>query len=141
MTLYAIGNKQPVLADDTIWIAPGAHVIGQVSLAPGVGIWFNAVLRGDNEPIVIGAGTNVQENTVMHTDLGFPLTIVLASRLGIPVSTTHILVGSVLGVGLARGIGALDLRVVGSILVSWVATLPIAATSSVGTNSLFCTSS
>jgi PiT family inorganic phosphate transporter len=51
--------------------------------------------------------------------------------LGIPVSTTHILVGSVLGVGLARGIGALDLRVVGRILVSWVATLPIAATLSI----------
>ena len=51
----------------------------------------------------------------------------LASRLGIPVSTTHILVGSVLGVGMARGIAALDLRVVGSILISWVATLPIAA--------------
>jgi len=51
----------------------------------------------------------------------------VASRLGIPVSTTHILVGSVLGVGLARGIGALDLRVIGRILISWIATLPIAA--------------
>ncbi len=51
----------------------------------------------------------------------------MASRLGIPVSTTHILVGSVLGVGLARGIGALDLRVIGRILISWIATLPIAA--------------
>jgi PiT family inorganic phosphate transporter len=56
---------------------------------------------------------------------------VVASRLGIPVSTTHILVGAVLGVGLARGIGALDLRVVGRILVSWVATLPIAAVLSI----------
>ena len=51
----------------------------------------------------------------------------LDSRLGIPVSTTHTLVGAVLGVGLARGIGALDLRVVGGIVSSWVATLPIAA--------------
>jgi PiT family inorganic phosphate transporter len=51
--------------------------------------------------------------------------------MGIPVSTTHILVGSVLGVGLARGIGALDLRVVGRILISWVATLPIAAVLSI----------
>ena len=55
----------------------------------------------------------------------------LASRLGIPVSTTHILVGSVLGVGLARGIGALNLGVLGKIVVSWVATLPIAALFSV----------
>ncbi len=60
-------------------------------------------------------------------ELAAALTIVFASRLGIPVSTTHILVGSVLGVGFARGIGAIDLRVVGRILVSWVATLPIAA--------------
>ena len=58
-------------------------------------------------------------------------TIVVASRLGIPISTTHTLVGAVLGVGLARGITALDLRVVGNILASWIATLPIAATLSV----------
>ena len=51
--------------------------------------------------------------------------------MGIPVSTTHILVGSVLGVGLARGIGALDLRVVGSIFISWIATVPLAAVLSV----------
>ncbi len=63
--------------------------------------------------------------------LAAALTIVLASRLGIPVSSTHILVGSVLGVGLARGIGALDVGVVGRILVSWVATLPLAAALSI----------
>ena len=67
----------------------------------------------------------------LHGELAAAITIVLASRLGIPVSTTHILVGSVLGVGLARGIGALDLRVVGKILMSWVATLPIAAALSI----------
>lgn len=60
-------------------------------------------------------------------ELAAATTIILASRLGIPVSTTHILVGSVLGVGLARGIGALDLRVVGRIVLSWVATLPSGA--------------
>jgi PiT family inorganic phosphate transporter len=60
-------------------------------------------------------------------ELAAATTIVVASRLGIPVSTTHILVGSVLGVGLARGIGALDLRVVGRIVLSWVATLPSGA--------------
>jgi PiT family inorganic phosphate transporter len=58
-------------------------------------------------------------------------TIVLASRLGLPVSTTHIIVGAVLGVGLARGIAAIDLRVVRNIVVSWVVTLPIAAILSV----------
>jgi PiT family inorganic phosphate transporter len=60
-------------------------------------------------------------------ELAAATTIVLASRLGIPVSTTHTLVGSVLGVGLARGIGALDLGVVGRILISWLATLPTGA--------------
>lgn len=60
-------------------------------------------------------------------ELAAATTVVLASRTGIPVSTTHILVGAVMGVGLARGIGALDLRVVGNIILSWVVTLPIAA--------------
>ena len=54
-------------------------------------------------------------------------TVVLASRTGLPVSTTHIAVGAVIGVGLARGIGAIDLRVIGSIVVSWVVTLPVGA--------------
>ena len=54
-------------------------------------------------------------------------TVVIASRSGLPVSTTHILVGSVLGVGLARGVGALDLRVVLNIVISWVVTLPAGA--------------
>ena len=60
-------------------------------------------------------------------ELAAATTIVIASRMGIPVSTTHTLVGAVLGVGLARGIGAIDLRVVGAIAASWVATLPISA--------------
>jgi PiT family inorganic phosphate transporter len=64
-------------------------------------------------------------------ELAAATTIVLASRMGIPVSTTHILVGSVLGVGLARGIGALALAVVGRILVSWLLTLPISAVLSI----------
>lgn len=61
--------------DDDYWIAPGAHVVGRVRIGSAVGVWFNAALRGDNELIDIGAGTNVQEGTVMHTDPGFPLTI------------------------------------------------------------------
>ncbi len=74
MALYAIDDRHPQLAP-TAWVAPGATVLGRVVLADGVGIWFGAVLRGDNEPIVIGEGSNVQENTVMHTDMGFPLTV------------------------------------------------------------------
>jgi len=54
-------------------------------------------------------------------------TVVIASRTGLPVSTTHVAVGAVIGVGLARGIGAIDLRVIGTIVVSWFITLPVGA--------------
>ena len=72
--LYSIDGIRPDVAAD-VWIAPGAHVIGRVRLAPGSSVWFNCTLRGDNEWITVGEGSNVQESTVMHTDMGFPLTI------------------------------------------------------------------
>lgn len=76
MALYALGEKLPSLPEaGRYWIAPGAHVIGDVRLASDVGIWFNAVLRGDNDPITIGQGTNIQDGVMIHTDLGFPTTI------------------------------------------------------------------
>lgn len=76
MTLYRLDGKAPITPKNgDFWVAPGAHVIGDVVISAGVGIWFGCTLRGDNEPIVIGAGSNVQENCVMHTDMGFPLTI------------------------------------------------------------------
>lgn len=76
MTLYALGQRRPQLPEDgDFWVAPDANVIGNVILHAGVGIWFCATLRGDNEPIEIGAGTNVQENTVMHSDMGYPVRI------------------------------------------------------------------
>lgn len=74
--IYALDDTAPRLpASGDVWIAPGAHVIGKVSLSEGVGIWFGAVLRGDNEEIRVGAGSNVQDNAVLHTDWDFPLTI------------------------------------------------------------------
>jgi carbonic anhydrase/acetyltransferase-like protein (isoleucine patch superfamily) len=76
MTVYALDGVSPVLPEDgSAWVAPDAHVIGRVELGPRASVWFGAVLRGDNEPIRIGAGTNVQDHTVMHTDIGFPLDI------------------------------------------------------------------
>jgi len=76
MTLYAFEGIEPQLpADGDFWIAPDANVIGKVILHPGASVWFCATLRGDNEIIEIGAGTNVQENVVMHTDPACPLTI------------------------------------------------------------------
>ncbi len=76
MPLYALADRVPSLpAEDHFWIAPDARVIGLVTIGADVGIWFGAVLRGDNEPIVIGARTNIQENTVVHTDPDKPVTI------------------------------------------------------------------
>ena len=76
MTLYALGDAKPLVPENgDFWVAPGAHVIGNVRLGAGVGIWFGAVLRGDNEPIDIGDGTNIQEGVTIHTDMGYPATI------------------------------------------------------------------
>ncbi len=76
MTLYALKDRKPSLPEDKdFWVAPDANVIGKVIIETGVSVWFGATLRGDNEAITLGAGTNVQENCVFHTDMGFPLSI------------------------------------------------------------------
>lgn len=77
MPRYALDGVQPRLppADDTVFIAPGAHVVGAVELGAEVSVWFGAVIRGDNEPIRIGEGTNVQDGAVLHSDPGSPLAI------------------------------------------------------------------
>jgi PiT family inorganic phosphate transporter len=113
-------------AGTTASVEPWMLALGGFGIIIGLATWGYRVMET--------VGTKITELTPSRgfaAELAAATTIVLASRLGIPVSTTHILVGSVLGVGLARGIGALDLRVVGSILVSWVATLPLAAALSV----------
>lgn len=76
MTCYTLDGISPTLPEDgDFWVAPTAQVIGTVTVHSGVSIWFGAVLRGDNEPILLGAGTNIQENAVIHTDPGFAVTI------------------------------------------------------------------
>jgi carbonic anhydrase/acetyltransferase-like protein (isoleucine patch superfamily) len=72
--IYELDGIRPQI-DPTAWVAPTAVLIGNVIVEAGANIWFGAVLRGDNEPIVVGAGSNVQESAVLHTDMGFPLTI------------------------------------------------------------------
>lgn len=81
MTLYALGDRRPDL-HDSAWVAPGAHVIGTVILMEDSSVWFGATLRGDNEPITLGQGSNLQENVVCHTDPGFPLTIGAGCTIG-----------------------------------------------------------
>ena len=103
-------------------LAPWMLAVGGLGIVLGLGTWGYRVMETIGRRI-----TELTPSRGFAAELAAALTIVFASRLGIPVSTTHILVGSVLGVGLARGIGALDLRVVARIGISWVATLPISA--------------
>jgi carbonic anhydrase/acetyltransferase-like protein (isoleucine patch superfamily) len=74
MAIYQLDDDIPRIAD-TAWVADSAQVIGRVELHEGASVWFGAVLRGDNEWITVGRGSNVQDGTVMHTDMGCPLTI------------------------------------------------------------------
>ena len=74
--IYELGDISPDLpSDKDFWVAPDANIIGKVRLMIGTTVWFGATLRGDNELIQVGVGSNIQENCVLHTDLGFPLTI------------------------------------------------------------------
>ena len=74
--LFALGDLAPTVpADGAWWAAPTAALIGNVVLHRDASVWWGAVLRGDNEPITIGEGSNVQDNAVLHTDMGSPLTL------------------------------------------------------------------
>ena len=76
MNVYNLGAVSPTLPpDDEYWIAPNAIVLGNVILKKNASIWFGAALRGDNDPITVGENSNVQDNSVLHTDAGSPLTI------------------------------------------------------------------
>lgn len=74
MAIYALGEHAPDV-DPTAYVAPSACVIGKVTLKEKSSIWFGATLRGDNERITVGRGSNVQDGAVMHTDPGSPLTV------------------------------------------------------------------
>lgn len=74
MNLYSYADHTPTIAADA-FVAPGAHLIGRVDIGPEASVWFNAVLRGDVEPIRIGPRSNVQDGAIMHTDDGFPLSV------------------------------------------------------------------
>ncbi|WP_136622400.1 MULTISPECIES: gamma carbonic anhydrase family protein [Mesorhizobium] len=107
MPLYAIDGTEPSFADaDSNWIAPDATLIGDIRVGRNAGFWFGTVIRGDNEPIVIGADTNVQEHTVMHTDPGFPLTI----GEGCTIGHRALLHGCTIGDNSLIGMGAIVLN-------------------------------
>ena len=103
MPLYSLGDLAPMLPEQgRFWIAPDAHVMGDVRLGVDVGIWFGAVLRGDNERIDIGEATNIQEGAMLHTDLGAPLTV----GAGCTVGHHAILHGCTIGENTLIGMGA-----------------------------------
>ncbi len=103
--IYSLDGIAPDI-DPTAWVAPGAHVIGKVTLLAGASVWFGAVLRGDNERIIVGQGTNVQENAVLHTDWGYPLTIGDHCTIG----HKAMLHGCIIGAGSLIGMGAVILN-------------------------------
>lgn len=82
MPLYALEGIAPRIDPDVGWIAPTAVLVGRIAIGSEVGIWYGVVARGDNELITIGPRSNVQENTVLHTDPGFPLTIGTGCTIG-----------------------------------------------------------
>lgn len=99
--IYQLGGVSPDIADDT-WVAPDANVIGNVVLEAGASVWFGCTLRGDNEEIRVGAGSNVQENVVCHTDPGCPLVIGPDCTIG----HKAMLHGCTIGAGSLIGMGA-----------------------------------
>ena len=111
MTIYALGDRRPICAPDA-WVADNATVIGSVVLAAAASVWFGVVIRGDNDLITIGPRTNVQDNAVLHTDPGIPLTL----GSGVTVGHQAMLHGCSVGDGSLIGIGAIVMNraVVGS---------------------------
>lgn len=105
MPIYAIDGLSPTVAANS-WVAPSADVIGDVRLGEKVGIWFGAVIRADNTPIVLGDRTNIQEGAMLHSDPGIPLTV------GADCTVGHhaILHGCTLGDRVLVGMGAIVLN-------------------------------
>ena len=105
MTCYKLGDKTPQLGENA-WIAPNATVTGDIRLGKSASIWFNATLRGDNDPIHIGDNTNIQDGSVLHTDEGVPM------HIGNDVTVGHLVMlhGCTVGDGSLIGIGSVILN-------------------------------
>ncbi|WP_300545272.1 gamma carbonic anhydrase family protein [Maricaulis sp.] len=102
MALYALDDSQPQTpGEGKFWVAPDAQVMGRVTLHEGASVWYGAVVRGDNDPIVIGRDSNVQDLSVLHTDIGWPLTIGEGVTIGHRVMLHGCTIGdySLIGIG------------------------------------------
>jgi carbonic anhydrase/acetyltransferase-like protein (isoleucine patch superfamily) len=104
--IYTLENQQIELLGDNHFIAPNATLIGAVQLHDNVSIWFNAAIRADNHPIVIGADSNIQDGAVLHTDPGIPLTL----GTGVTVGHMAMLHGCSIGDNCLIGIKAVVLN-------------------------------
>ena len=105
MTIYSIGEQAPIL-HESVFVAASATIIGQVSLGAGCSVWPQAVLRADNEPIHIGAGTSIQDGAVLHNDPGFALVV----GTGVTIGHQAMLHGCTIGDGSLIGIKAVILN-------------------------------
>lgn len=105
MALYELDGVSPQV-HESAWVADSAQVIGRVTLEEGASVWFGAVLRGDNEPITIGRHSNIQDGSVLHSDLGQPLSI----GEGVTVGHQVMLHGCTIGDGSLIGIQAVVLN-------------------------------
>jgi carbonic anhydrase/acetyltransferase-like protein (isoleucine patch superfamily) len=105
--IYALDGIAPKFDDEKAsWVAPNASVIGDVHIGIDVGIWFGAAIRGDTEKISIGTRSNIQENCVLHTDPGFPMTI----GAGCTIGHKALLHGCTIGDNSLVGMGAIILN-------------------------------
>lgn len=103
MALYSLGDKTvSTPGEGKYWVADNATVLGSVVLKEGASVWFNVVIRGDNDPITIGENSNVQDGSVLHTDAGVPLTI----GKNVTVGHMAMLHGCTIGDNSLIGIGA-----------------------------------
>ena len=105
MTIFALYGVHPEI-DATAWVAPDANIIGKITLAANSSVWFGSTLRGDNERITVGEGSNIQEACVLHTDMGYPLVIGTNCTIG----HKAILHGCEIGEGALIGMGAIILN-------------------------------
>jgi carbonic anhydrase/acetyltransferase-like protein (isoleucine patch superfamily) len=101
MAIYQLGEDAPQI-DPSAWVADSASLIGKVTLGANATVWYGVTLRGDNERITIGPDSNVQEGTVMHTDMGYPLTL----GTGVSIGHMAMLHGCTIGDGALIGIQA-----------------------------------
>jgi len=101
MTIIPFDGHMPQI-HETAYVAPGAVLIGHVTIEAEVSIWFNAVIRGDREPIVIGRGSNIQDGSVVHTDPGYPCCV----AHNVTVGHNAILHGCRIASGVTVGMGA-----------------------------------